>query len=118
VRDRFERELKRAVAETAIFAADAPRLAGTSNIALPGVAAETALIALDLDGVLASSGSSCSSGKIAPSHVLAAMGVDEGLAGCALRFSFGWSSTPDDADAAVASLVKLWQRVRAAPRAA
>jgi cysteine desulfurase len=117
VRDRFERELKHAIPEAAVFAATAPRLVGTSNIALPGMAAETALIALDLDGVLASSGSSCSSGKVAPSHVLAAMGVDENLANCALRFSFGWSSTPEDADAAVASLVKLWQRARA-PRAA
>jgi cysteine desulfurase len=114
VRDRFERELKHAIPEASIFAAKASRLAGTSAIALPGVASDTTLIALDLDGVLASSGSSCSSGKIAPSHVLAAMGVDEGLANCALRFSFGWSSTPADADAAVASLVKLWQRARAA----
>ncbi len=117
VRDRFERELKLAIPETVIFAANAPRLLGTSNIALPGIVADTALIALDLDGVLASSGSSCSSGKIAPSHVLAAMGVEEKLAGSSLRFSFGWNSTPEDADAAVASLVKLWQRARA-PRAA
>ena len=117
VRDRFERELKHAISDAVIFSLNVPRLAGTSNIALPGIAADTALIALDLDGVLASSGSSCSSGKITPSHVLAAMGVDEKLAGSALRFSFGWSSTAEDADAAVASLVKLWQRARA-PRAA
>lgn len=117
VRDRFERELKHAISDAVIFSLNAPRLSGTSNIALPGIAADTALIALDLDGVLASSGSSCSSGKITPSHVLAAMGVDEKLAGSALRFSFGWNSTAEDADAAVESLVKLWQRARA-PRAA
>jgi cysteine desulfurase len=113
IRDRFERELMQAIPETVIFGLKAPRLIGTSNIALPGITAENAVIALDLDGVQASSGSSCSSGKIAPSHVLAAMGVDERLAANAIRLSFGWSSSTEDADAAVASLVKLWQRARA-----
>ena len=88
------------------------RLGNTSNIALPGLAAENIVIALDLDGVMVSSGSSCSSGKIAPSHVLSAMGVADDLAGASIRVSFGWNSTNDDADAVVASLVKLRQRVR------
>jgi cysteine desulfurase len=118
IRDRFERELRNAIPDTVVFATAVPRLAGTSNIALPGLAADSAVIALDLDGVLVSSGSSCSSGKIAPSQVLAAMGVEPSLAGGAIRVSFGWSSTPEDADAAVASLVKLWQRVHSASRAA
>jgi cysteine desulfurase len=55
---------------------NAPRLPSTSNVALPGPAGENIVIALDLDGVLVSSGSSCSSGKITPSHVLSAMGVE------------------------------------------
>ena len=76
-----------------IFGASAPRLANTSNFALPGIAAETALMALDLDGVMVSSGAACSSGKVKPSHVLTAMGVPDDLARCALRVSFGWNST-------------------------
>ncbi|HEY5083008.1 MAG TPA: hypothetical protein VII48_00680, partial [Rhizomicrobium sp.] len=67
----------------------------------------------DLDGVMVSSGSSCSSGKIAASHVLAAMGMNDLSS---IRVSFGWNSRPEDADAVVASLVKLRQRAR--PRAA
>ena len=59
-----------------------------------------------------SSGSTCSSGKVSVSQVLAAMGVDDGLAQCALRASFGWSSTMEDVNAAVASLVKLRERIR------
>jgi cysteine desulfurase len=113
LRDRFEADLKAASPETVIFGARAERLASTSNIALPGLQAENMVIALDLDGVQVSSGSSCSSGKIAPSHVLAAMGVSDELAGASVRVSFGWNSAPADVDAAVAALVRLAARARA-----
>ncbi len=112
-RDHFEAALKAAAPETLFFGSGADRLCSTSGFALPGLAAETALIGLDLDGVMMSSGSTCSSGKVSVSHVLAAMGVEEKLAACALRASFGWSSTMDDVNAAVASLLKLRERVRA-----
>jgi cysteine desulfurase len=117
LRDRFESELKRLVPETVIFGAGAERLANTSNFAIPGLAAETALIALDLDGIAVSSGSACSSGKVRPSHVLEAMGVDEALARGGLRVSFGWTSRDEDVDAAIASLSRLLAR-RAGLRAA
>jgi cysteine desulfurase len=113
LRDRFESELQKALPQVVIFGAGAPRLGNTANIGLPGLAAENMVIALDLDGVQVSSGSSCSSGKIAPSHVLAAMGVAEELAGASVRVSFGWNSTQDDPDAAVAALVRLAARARA-----
>ncbi len=116
VRDHFETELKAAAPEAVIFGANAARLDNTSNVALPGLASENIVMALDLDGVMVSSGSSCSSGKIAPSHVLSAMGVAADLAGASIRISFGWNSTTADADAVIASLLKLRQRVR--PRAA
>jgi cysteine desulfurase len=112
LRDRFETLLKQAAPEAVIFGADENRLCSTSCFAIPGLAAETALIALDLDGVMMSSGSSCSSGKLDISHVLRAMGVEEALAASALRASFGWSSTLDDVTAAIASLTKLRERVR------
>jgi cysteine desulfurase len=96
------------------FALTAPRLPNTSNFAVPGLAAETALIALDLDGVAVSSGSACSSGKVTPSHVLAAMGVDKTLARSALRVSFGWSNRDDDYEHAIRSLERLIARRRAA----
>ncbi len=113
LRDGFERELSRLLPDAVVFGADVPRLGNTSNFALPGVAAETALMALDLDGVMVSSGAACSSGKVRPSHVLRAMGVSGDLARSALRVSFGWNSTVADVDAAIASLAKLVQRVRA-----
>ncbi len=113
LRNRFEVELKAVAADAFIFGADAPRLANTSNFALPGVAAETAVMALDLDGVMVSSGSACSSGKVRPSHVLRAMGMSEALAANALRVSFGWNSTDADVDAALASISHLLSRVKA-----
>lgn len=112
LRDRFETELKKIAADTIIFGANAPRLANTSNFALPGIAAETAVMALDLDGVMISSGAACSSGKVRPSGVLKAMGVSDEIAKCALRVSFGWNSTESDVDAAIAAIRKLVSRAR------
>jgi cysteine desulfurase len=110
LRDRFEAELLRFASDAVIFGRGVARLPNTSNFAIPGLSAETALIALDLDSVAVSSGSACSSGKVRPSHVLAAMGVDEALARGGLRVSFGWSSKDEDVDAAIASLRRLIAR--------
>jgi cysteine desulfurase len=71
-------------------------LPNTTLVALPGLSAETALIAFDLDGVALSSGAACSSGKVKRSHVLDAMGVDPALAAGAVRISLGWSSGDED----------------------
>jgi cysteine desulfurase len=111
LRDRFEDELKRIAPDVEFFGAKASRLANTSNFALPGLPAETALMALDLDGVMLSSGAACSSGKVKPSHVLAAMGVGKDLSRCALRASFGWDSADADVDAALSSISRLLARV-------
>jgi cysteine desulfurase len=110
LRDRFEAELLGFAPDAVIFGRHVARLPNTSNFAIPGLSAETALIALDLVGVAVSSGSACSSGKVKPSQVLAAMGVDEALARGGLRISFGWSSKNEDVDAAIASLRRLMAR--------
>jgi cysteine desulfurase len=81
-----------------IFGADVARLPQTACLAVAGVSAETLVIALDLAGVAVSSGAACSSGKVAPSHVLAAMGVEIRLAQAAIRISLGWDSNKSDLD--------------------
>ena len=63
--------------------------------AIPGLKAETALIAFDLQGIALSSGSACSSGKVKRSHVLDAMGVDPSVADGVLRVSLGWTTTEE-----------------------
>ena len=110
LRDGFERGLKRLVPEAVIFGEKAERLPNTSNFAIPGITAETALIALDLDGVALSSGSACSSGKVRSSHVLAAMGVSDALARCGLRISLGPSNSADDIEALLHALQRLCVR--------
>jgi cysteine desulfurase len=81
-----------------VFGAAVDRLPQTLCVAVSGISAETLVIALDLAGVAVSSGSACSSGKVAPSHVLAAMGVHPELARSAIRISLGWESQDSDLD--------------------
>lgn len=116
LRDEFERGLLAEFPDATVFAASAPRMAGTSNFAIPGLASETAVMALDLDGVAVSAGAACSSGKVARSHVLEAMGIEAALAGAALRVSFGWNSQEQDGAQAIAALKVL--RARKPARAA
>ncbi|MBU6372714.1 MAG: cysteine desulfurase [Alphaproteobacteria bacterium] len=107
LRDAFEAGLLRHAPDAVIFAREAPRAPNVTLAAIPGQSAETGLIALDLAGVAASSGSACSSGKVRASRVLTAMGVAPALARCALRFSFGWASTEADVAAALAGVERL-----------
>lgn len=107
LRDTLEAGIKALTPQAVIFGADAPRLPNTSLIAAPGIKAETAIIAFDLNGIAVSSGSACSSGRVQASHVLAAMGVDTELARGAVRISLGWSTTERD----VETLLNAWNTV-------
>jgi cysteine desulfurase len=75
-----------------VAGAGAPRLPNTICLAFPGIRADTQLIALDMAGIAVSAGSACSSGKLAASHVLTAMGFGT-LAGQAIRVSLPWNTT-------------------------
>ena len=108
LRDRLETGVAMAAPEAVILGAGAPRLPNTSCILLPGVPAELQVIALDLAGVRVSAGAACSSGKVARSHVLAAMGLGEAAAGCAIRVSLPWN-VPEDAPE---RFVAAWSAMR------
>lgn len=98
-RDRIAASLREIVPEVVVFGEAAPRLANTLFFAVPGVSAETAVIAFDLNGVALSSGSACSSGKVTASSVLAAMGVDPVLARGGLRVSIGAETSDAEIEA-------------------
>ena len=104
-----------AAAPIKVFGLAAPRLANTLCFATPGGSSETQVMALDLDGVMVSAGSACSSGKVKASPVLAAMGETD-LAAAALRVSGGWASTEADwvrfTDVWLASYARLVARQR------
>ena len=110
LRDYFEEALRHLEPNAVVFGAQEVRQKNVSCFALPQLQAESALMALDLDGICISSGAACSSGKVAPSHVLEAMSVPESLARCALRVSFGAENNILDIDALFASLKKLMGR--------
>src|SRR5579871_2326978 len=93
--------------DVTIFGANQARLPNTTLFAAPGIRAETAVIAFDLEGIAVSSGSACSSGKVTPSHVLQAMGVGPELARGALRLSLGWETTEQD----IESCLKAWRKL-------
>lgn len=99
LKTRLEKGLQAICPTTVVFGEKRERLANTCCFAVPGISAETALIALDLERVSVSSGSACSSGKVSVSHVLTAMGVEDDLARCALRISMGWNTTKEDIEA-------------------
>lgn len=109
--NRLEADLKSAIPDLVIFGG--ARLGNVTNFAVSGVKNATAMMGLDLLGLSVSSGSACSSGKVGPSHVLAAMGVAPEMAECALRVSLGWNSTTDDVDAFVAGYRSVLERQRA-----
>ena len=107
LRDRLEREAVAAAPGAVVVGASGQRLANTTCLALPGLAAETLVIRLDLAGVAVSAGAACSSGKVGASSVLAAMGVPTEVARSAIRVSLGWTSTEADVDAFLAAWVSI-----------
>jgi cysteine desulfurase len=106
LRNRLEIGLRR-TRGIIVFSEDVPRLPNTTLFTVPRLKAETAVIGFDLEGFAVSSGSACSSGKVQPSHVLAAMGYGPELAKGAIRLSLGWSTTEEDIDRCLEAWRKL-----------
>ncbi len=107
LRDRLEKGLLTLSPSAIVVGTDADRLPNTTNVAVPGLSAETLVIALDLAGVAVSAGAACSSGKVGASHVLEAMDVKPETARAAVRISLGWESTERD----VAAFLQAWSTI-------
>jgi len=89
----------------------AVRLANTLNVSFPGIDSETMLMALDLEGVCASSGSACMVGSVVASHVLLAMGLSLERAASAIRFSLGKATTGEQIDGAAGAIARITERL-------
>jgi len=89
----------------------ARRLANTLNVSFIGLDSAMLLIALDLKGVCASSGSACMVGSVAASHVLLAMGLPMERARSAARFSLGKHTTADEIEAAGKAISQIVERL-------
>jgi cysteine desulfurase len=115
LRDRMEQGILRSVPNTMRNGAPEPRLPNTANITFDLVEAEAVLAGLDQLGICVSSGSACTTGSLAPSHVLTAMGLSPARARGAIRFSLGYENTDADVDYLLKHLPPLIARVREAP---
>ena len=110
LRDHIEKQVLECLRGVTIFGRKVGRLPNTSCLALPNVPAQTLLMALDLAGVAVSAGSACSSGKLAPSPVLLAMGEGE-KAGAAIRLSLGWATTGAEIECFLDQFISISQRL-------
>jgi cysteine desulfurase len=112
LRDRFEADIRARIPETRPLGLGGARLPNTSNITFAGVKGEALVFNLDLLGIAASTGASCSSRQGVPSQVLEAMGVSRQESEGSVRFSLGWSTTTEDIDRILDVLPATVQRLR------
>ncbi len=113
MRDRFERAILETVPDVVLNGDPALRLPNTSNLSFEHVDSEGALILLDRHGIACSAGSACTTGSVAPSHVLTAMGCSAERARGSLRFSFSRYNTDEEVDYALAKIPAAIERLRA-----
>jgi cysteine desulfurase len=111
MRDRLMRGLLDAIPSAVETAPEATRTAGTCHLCIRGVESEELLYLIEKRGVFASAASSCSSGAMESSHVLAAIGVPADLVGGSLRLSLGYSSTDADVDLALRVVPEAVERL-------
>lgn len=107
LRDSLEDGIRALTPGATVIGESSERLPNTSCIAHPDFKAETLVIALDLAGVAVSAGAACSSGKVAESHVLKAMGLAEETVNNAIRVSAGWATTAAQID----RFLEAWRQV-------
>jgi cysteine desulfurase len=112
LRDELWTRISQNVLEAKQNGANAARLANTLNVSLLGLDSEILLIALDLEGVCASSGSACMVGSVVASHVLLAMGLPMESARSAVRFSLGKWTTADEIKATGDAVRKIVDRLQ------
>jgi len=111
LRDEFWDRIAQNIPDAKLNGEEAPRLANTLNVSLLGLDSEMLLIALDLKGVCASSGSACMVGSVSASHVLLAMGLPVERARSAVRFSLGKQTTADEIAAAGKIVAEIVERL-------
>jgi cysteine desulfurase len=111
MREQFLAGLEAEIAEFEVRGDPERRLANTINVAFPGVDGEDFLLAADLEGLSASSGSACTAGSLEPSHVIEAMGFEEEAARRSVRFSFGPATDDEEIEEAVERIARIVGRL-------
>jgi cysteine desulfurase len=113
LRDHLINGLQRELSDTVLNGHPVQRLANNINLSIMGLEAEQLLLALDLSGICASSGSACSTGSLEPSHVLTAIGRSAEIARSSIRFTLGRQNTMSEIEYLLEVIPKLVKRLRA-----
>jgi cysteine desulfurase len=113
LREQLWQEISRQIDSAVLNGDTDSRLANTLNVSFPEIDSETMLMALDLEGVCASSGSACMVGSVVASHVLLAMGLPLALAKSAIRFSLGKETIAQEISTAAEVISEIVQRTNA-----
>jgi cysteine desulfurase len=112
LRDRLESAVLDRVPGTGVNGSRWNRVPNTSNLYFDGIDGEAMVIALDLRGFAVSTGAACSSGALAPSHVLTGIGLSRDRARSSMRFSLGRSNTAEQVDALAGAIVESVAHLR------
>ena len=110
-REWLVKKIKAAAPDAVLFGERAPRLPNIINISMPGTKSETQLMNFDIAGFAVSAGSACSSGRVAASATLLAMGITEDIAATAIRVSWGWATTKADIEAFANAWEAMYLRI-------
>lgn len=114
LRDAFESGVASAAGGVTVHSGGAVRIPNTSNLAFDGCTAEALMLLLEPAGLLCSAGSACHTLQPMPSHVLAAMGLPDGVVRSSLRFSLSFMTTEEEVEQAVKLVVSAVRKVREA----
>lgn len=109
-RNRMEHGMKNIAPDLVIYAENSPRAPNVTAFSIPGVAAQTILMGLDLDGIAISRGTACGSGTVKPSHVIQAMAGKDAPPDGALRISLGWDTKEEEIDILLSAFEKVIRR--------
>ncbi len=112
LRDRFIQGLFERITQIHLNGHPSKRLPGNVNVSIEFVEGESILISLDLEGIVVSTGSACSSNALEPSHVLLALGLPGELPRCSLRFSLGRGTTEEDIGRVLEVLPRIVTKLR------
>ena len=113
LRDKLWEGIRARVDEVRLNGHPTLRLPGTCNMCFRNVESESIVLGLDLKGIASSAGSACTSGSVEPSYVLVAMGLPLDWAMGSVRCSLGRSTTAEDIDYVIDSVVPLTAKLRA-----
>lgn len=112
LRDRLQQGLLAQIPQALVNGHPISRLPNILNVSFDGVVGESLLMALDIKGIAVSTGSACAAGSTEPSHVMQALRLERSRADGSLRFSLGHTSTEEDIDYTLQTLVEVVGRLR------